>query len=95
MAGYYGWNVCTEDYDGTAQEESGTFVDVSGDTMTGALGVAAGSASAPGGFFSGDTNTGLLSPGADSVAITTAERSALLLTALAALVSATRPLERR
>ena len=42
-----------------------------GDTMTGALGVVAGSASAPGVFFSGDTNTGLLAPAADSVAITT------------------------
>ena len=59
-------------YDGTAwRSESGTFVDVSGDTMTGALGVVAGSASAPGVFFSGDTNTGLLAPAADSVAITT------------------------
>ena len=59
-------------YDGTAwRSESGTFVDVNGDTMTGALGVVAGSESAPGVFFSGDTNTGLLSPGADSVAITT------------------------
>ena len=59
-------------YDGTAwRSESGTFVDVSGDTMTGALGVVAGSESAPGVFFSGDTNTGLLAPAADSVAITT------------------------
>nr|BAR24819.1 putative endosialidase [uncultured Mediterranean phage uvMED] len=59
-------------WDGTAwRSESGTFVDVSGDTMTGALGVVAGSASAPGVFFSGDTNTGLLAPAADSVAITT------------------------
>ena len=60
-------------YDGSAwRSESGTFVDVNGDTMTGALGVVAGGASAPGVFFSGDTNTGLLSPsGADSVAITT------------------------
>ena len=59
-------------YDGSAwRSQAGEFVNVTGDTMTGALGVVAGSASAPGVFFSGDTNTGLLSPGADSVALTT------------------------
>jgi hypothetical protein len=41
-----------------------------GDTMTGALGIIAGSAAAPGLFFSGD-NTGIYSPGADQVAIAT------------------------
>ena len=59
-------------YDGTAwRSQAGEFVNVTGDTMTGAFGVVAGTASAPGVFFSGDTNTGLLSPGADSVALTT------------------------
>ena len=46
-------------------------VDVAGDTMTGALGIIAGSASSPSVFISGDTNTGIYSPGADQVAIST------------------------
>jgi len=59
-------------WDGTAwQSETGTFVDVNGDTMTGALGIIAGTAAAPGLFISGDTNTGIYSPGADQVAIST------------------------
>ena len=59
-------------YDGTAwRSETGTFVDVNGDTMTGALGIIAGSAAAPSLFFSGDTNTGIYSPGADQLAIST------------------------
>jgi hypothetical protein len=39
--------------------------------MTGALGIIAGSAASPGLYFSGDTNTGIYSPGADQVAIST------------------------
>ena len=59
-------------YDGTAwRSETGTFVDVNGDTMTGALGIIAGSAAAPSLFFSGDTNTGIYSPGADQLAVST------------------------
>jgi hypothetical protein len=59
-------------WDGSAwRSESGTFVDVNGDVMTGALGIIAGSAAAPGLYFSGDTNTGIYSPGADQVAIST------------------------
>jgi hypothetical protein len=59
-------------WDGSAwRSESGTFVDVNGDVMTGALGIIAGSAGSPGLYFSGDTNTGLYSPGADQVAIST------------------------
>jgi hypothetical protein len=42
-----------------------------GDTMTGALGITQGSVSAPSLFISGDTNTGIYSPAADTVAITT------------------------
>jgi hypothetical protein len=44
---------------------------IAGGTMTGALGVAAGTASSPSLFISGDTNTGIYSPGADQVAIST------------------------
>jgi hypothetical protein len=59
-------------WDGTAwRTEDGEFVNVSGDTMTGALGVIAGTNTAPGVFFSGDTNTGIYSPGADQLAIST------------------------
>ena len=59
-------------WDGGAwRSEAGEFVNVTGDTMTGALGIIAGSASTPGLFFSGDSNTGLYSPGADQAAIST------------------------
>lgn len=59
-------------WDGTAwRTEDGEFVNSSGDTMTGALGIIAGSASTPGLFFSGDANSGLYSPGADQVAVAT------------------------
>ncbi len=59
-------------WDGSAwRSDTGTFVDVSGDVMTGALGIIAGTAAASGLYFSGDTNTGIYSPGADQVAIST------------------------
>ena len=59
-------------WDGTAwRSESGTFVDASGDVMTGALGIIAGTAAAPGLYVSGDTNTGIYSPGADQLALAT------------------------
>jgi hypothetical protein len=59
-------------WDGTAwRSEDGEFVNVSGDTMTGALGIIAGTAAAPGVFFSGDPNTGIYSPGADQLAVAT------------------------
>jgi hypothetical protein len=41
-----------------------------GDTATGALGVIAGTAAAPGVFVSGNTNTGLFQPAADTLAVT-------------------------
>jgi hypothetical protein len=41
-----------------------------GDTATGALGVIAGTAAAPGVFVVGDTNTGLFQPAADMLAVT-------------------------
>lgn len=46
-------------------------LDKTGDTMTGALLAALGSASAPGVAFDGDTNTGIYSPGADQVSVAT------------------------
>jgi hypothetical protein len=59
-------------WDGTAwRSEDGEFVNTSGDTMTGALGIIAGTAAAPGVFFSGDANSGLYSPGADQLAVAT------------------------
>lgn len=59
-------------WDGTAwRSEDGEFVNASGDTMTGALGIIAGTAAAPSVFFSGDTNTGIYSPGADQLAVST------------------------
>lgn len=50
-------------------EVDAKFVDVAGDTMTGALAAVAGSASAPGLAISGDANTGLYSPGADQIGL--------------------------
>jgi hypothetical protein len=41
-----------------------------GDTATGAFGVIAGTATAPGVFVSGDTNTGLFQPAPDTLAVT-------------------------
>ena len=59
-------------WDGSAwRSETGTFVDVNGDVMTGALGIIAGSAGSPGLYISGDTNTGIYSPGADQVSVAT------------------------
>jgi len=59
-------------WDGSAwRSETGTFVDVNGDTMTGALGIIAGSASTPGLFISGDTNSGIYSPGANQISVAT------------------------
>lgn len=63
-------------FDGTnyfiSASVSGGFVKITGDTMTGALGVIAGSVSAPSIFASGDTNTGPYWPAADQFAIATA-----------------------
>ena len=58
-------------YDGTAwRSESGTFVDVNGDTMTGPLILPSGTAAAPA-LGVGSTDNGLYSPGTDQVAIST------------------------
>ena len=42
-----------------------------GDTMTGVLGITAGTAAVPSVFISGDTNTGIYSPGADQLGFST------------------------
>ena len=69
-------------WDGGAwRSEAGEFVNVTGDTMTGALGIIAGSASTPGLFFSGDANSGLYSPGADQLAISTSGAQRLVVNA--------------
>ena len=47
------------------------YLKLGGGTLTGAVGVTAGTAAAPSVFISGDTNTGIYSPGADQVAIST------------------------
>ena len=66
-------------YDGTAwRSESGTFVDVNGDTMTGALLLDnAASAAAPDLSFDGDADTGIYSPAADEFGIATAGTAAI------------------
>ena len=67
-----GTNPVFKVWDGSAwQSDSGEFVNASGDTMTGALGIIAGAAATPGLYISGDSNTGLYSPGADQLALTT------------------------
>jgi hypothetical protein len=59
-------------WDGTAwRSEDGEFVNVSGDTMTGALVVPLASAATPSLTFTGDLNTGIYSPGADQLAVAT------------------------
>jgi hypothetical protein len=50
---------------------TGNLVSRSGDTMTGALAHPLGAAATPSITFTGDTNTGIYSPGADQVAIST------------------------
>ena len=59
-------------WDGSAwRSETGEFVNTSGDVMTGALGIIAGSAASPSLYISGDTNTGIYSPGGDQLALAT------------------------
>jgi len=62
-------------YNGSAWQSGVTdisnLVSKSGSTMTGALGITSGSAGSPSLFISGDTNTGLYSPGADELALVT------------------------
>jgi len=62
---------------------------LAGGTMTGVLAVTAGTAALPGIAVSGDLNTGLVSPGADQLAITTGGTSRLAVSTTA--VSSTLP----
>lgn len=57
---------------------------VAGGTMTGALGIIAGTAAAPGLFMSGDTNTGVYFSAADTVDFATGGVNALKLTSTVA-----------
>ena len=67
-----GTNPVLKIWDGSAwQSQAGEFVNASGDTMTGALGVPLGSAALPSVYPGTDTNTGLYSPGADQIALGT------------------------
>ena len=67
-------------WDGTAwRTEDGEFVNTSGDTMTGALVHPLGAVGTPSITFTGDTNTGIYSPGADQVAISTNGTQRLLI----------------
>ncbi len=67
-----GTNPVLKVWDGSAwQSQSGEFVNASGDVMTGALGIIAGSVGSPSLYVSGDTNTGLWSPAADTLSIST------------------------
>jgi hypothetical protein len=70
-------------YDGTSwRSQAGEFVNVTGDTMTGALLLDnAASVSAPDLSFDGDANTGIYSPGADQFAVATAGTAALTIDA--------------
>ena len=56
--------------DASPFEASGMFLSKMGDNMLAGLGITAGTISAPGLYFNGDTNTGLYSPAADQFAFT-------------------------
>lgn len=66
---------------GTLADANLGLLSVSGGTLTGALLAVAGSATTPSIAFSGDTNTGIYSPGADQVAISTNATQRLLVEA--------------
>jgi hypothetical protein len=67
---------------------------LAGGTMTGVLAVTAGTAALPGIAVSGDTNTGIYSPGADQVAISTGgtSRLAVSTTAVSSTLAIDHPL---
>ncbi len=62
-------------YNGSAWQggvtATGNLMSKSGDTFTGPVGITLGTAALPGLFFGGDANTGLFSPGANQISITT------------------------
>ena len=75
LVGALYWNSAVGDmrvWNGSEWVTFSNFVAKSGDTMTGPLGQAAGTALLPSYTFSGDVNTGMWSPGADILAISTA-----------------------
>lgn len=55
-------------------------LNLSGGTLTGALGIIVGSQASPGLFFSGDTNTGIFQGAADQLSITTGGSQRLVVT---------------
>lgn len=63
------WSVDTATYSLSSHDHASTYVDTSGDTMTGALGITAGSAGAPSLFFSGASNTGVFQYAADKLGL--------------------------
>jgi len=70
-------------WDGSAwRSEAGEFVNTTGDVMTGALGIIAGTAGSPSLYVSGGTNnTGIYSPGANQLAISTGGQGRLFVDA--------------
>jgi hypothetical protein len=76
---------------GTLASTNLGLLSLAGGTMTGVLAVTAGTAALPGIAVSGDLNTGLVSPGADQLAITTGGTSRLAVSTTA--VSSTLPVD--
>jgi len=76
---------------GTLASANLGLLSLAGGTMTGVLAVTAGTAALPGIAVSGDLNTGLVSPGADQLAITTGGTSRLAVSTTA--VSSTLPVD--
>jgi hypothetical protein len=76
-------------FNGTAWQggvtATGNLVSKSGDTLTGPLGITAGTAALPSLFISGDPNTGAFSPGADQLSFTTGGTERLSISAAGAV----------
>lgn len=79
---------------GTLASTNLGLLSLAGGTMTGVLAVTAGTAALPGIAVSGDLNTGLVSPGADQLAITTGgtSRLAVSTTAVSSTLAVDHPL---
>ena len=79
---------------GTLASANLGLLSLAGGTMTGVLAVTAGTAALPGIAVSGDLNTGLVSPGADQLAITTGgtSRLAVSTTAVSSTLAVDHPL---
>jgi hypothetical protein len=63
----------------TLPNVTGTVLTTAGDTLTGVLSVSAGTAALPGLAIAGDPNTGIYSPGADQLALSTAGNGRLFI----------------